>query len=122
VQELKTLQHLLDVNNNKLFRNFAELLYERVETTVLNVLEHDVQMVFGVNAVNVFYYFGVLQFFKQVYFALQGAFSVFFYEIERDLLYSNELAVLDVEAFEDFAASSTSNDLAYLIGSDAFGF
>ena len=122
MQELKTLQHLLDVNNNKLFRNFAELLYERVETTVLNVLEHDVQMVFGVNAVNVFYYFGVLQFFKQVYFALQGAFSVFFYEIERDLLYSNELAVLDVEAFEDFAASSTSNDLAYLIGSDAFGF
>lgn len=46
VKKDEALEHLVNVNCDETLWNLAEFFYQRVERAILNVLEHNIEMLF----------------------------------------------------------------------------
>ena len=121
MQKLQSLQHLLNEKHHQSFRNLSKLLYNWIKRAILNVLEHDVQMIISIYTIDVFYNLRVIQFLQQIYFGFDWALSVLFDVIKAHLLYSNWLPIYNIQTFEHLAASSVAKDVSNLIGAYCLG-
>ena len=115
MQKLKPLQDLLDIDDNKRLWNLSKLFDDWIKRAILDVFEHDIQMIFGINAVNIFHNLRMFKLLQQIYLCLDRTFAVFFDVAQRDLLDRYRLPIPDVEPFEYLSTCSSSQDISNLV-------